>query len=1041
MKKFLVFLVSIIVVICLGMTFYYFAKDEEVIKFKTSTIYINAGESITLDDLGFSHTHKKKETKIDFNAGGDAVKSIISYNSSLGKYISTAKGGSTTIVITTNNRKFKRFEIKVTVGNGSEETPYQIYTEDDLFAIGTSKFDTTPDNNINEALSSHYIMMNDITVTKEHLPIGVTETTADNFEGKLDGNYYTIHNLEIEQNTYGSLFGIIGSSAQVVNLNFQNAHISGSFDYAGVLAGCINGYVDRVQVKDSVVSNTKDGSFTGGLAGQIETTLNSMDNIATIYRVAIESSNSNYVIGGTKFVGGLAGKIINANIEGIKTATDVVSKSSTNNYVGGIAGYIELGIYNGYVRESYSLARITTPNTATSKNGALFGSIVTEDGIDGDVALLGLYFDSDTCKLNSYKETTLAFEELTNNAGKSNSALKSNNTFIFYYDTNNNPVAWRATVWKLVEGQYPALKYLDNAIPSNIDKKPVDPVDPINPIDPIDPDVTGDTITIENKDDLLKYNNNPQFKFEAGKTYIVKNDIDLGGATWTAQKLNQAKFIADSPVTISNFKIASNTSYCGFFSSIVNATVNNITFSNATITINNSSIQYIGVLAGVCNASTITNCNVKDSTIETYSANNQTEYVGGLVGGTTLSNATITNCKVTANIGSNIKNAGGVVGLVGPNTTIDNCTFEGSVQAKQYLGGLVAQNNGIVKNSSASADIKISDTFNGKAFVGGFVGVNYNTVENCKVVLDTLSINNSNSLYIINAGGFAGYNGESKLINQCVVSPKSTSSSIKVNNNNGQVFIGGLVAGNSGFIKYSKNELLNIGAEISRVYIGGIVGQNDSGTIEACKSLSNVYGDYVGGIAYNIMNISNISQSSIGYGSRVTLKGNYVAGIACYMSNGTVEDCLINTKTYGLSNKSVSVGTVIDFPYSSNAIKGVIEHCIISNVFAGSGDKYLSTSAPIFSSTLTTGTLKNCVFDMTCDGATSAYEPSYDKSFGKQKPSASGSSYTKANQSTLYLITTYTDCGFSIMTDSSKVWFYTSSGNTLPKLVALEKLG
>ena len=1038
MKKFLVFLVSIIVVICLGMTFYYFAKDEEVIKFNTSTIYINAGESISLDDLGFSHTHKKKETKIDFNAGGDTVKEIISYNSALGKYVSTAKGGNTTIVITTNNRKFKRFEIKVTVGNGSEETPYQIYTEEDLFAIGTSKFDTTPDNNINEALSSHYILMNDITVTQKHLPIGITESSADNFEGKLDGNYYTINNLQIEQNTYGSLFGIIGNNAQVVNLNFKNAHISGDFDYAGVLAGCINGYVDRIQVVDSRVSNSKDNSYTGGLAGKIETSINAMDNVATVYRVAIESSSSDYVIGGTKYVGGLAGKVTNANIEAVKTATDVVSKSSSTNYIGGIAGYIELGVYNGFVRESYSLARVTTPNTATSKNGALFGSISTEIGIDSSIALLGLYFDKETCKLQAYKETDLAFVELMNNSGKSNANLKSNSTYIFYYDDNNNPVSWRTNIWKLVDGQYPTLKYLENAISSNIDKKPIEPSEPIIPIEPINPDVTGDTIEIDSKEKLLSI-----ATFEANKTYIVKNDIDLGGATWRAKKLNQAKFIADSLVTISNFNITSDTSYAGFFSSVVNATINNIKFDNVTVEINASSnIQYIGILTGVCNASSITNCLVTNSTIKTYSSTNQTEYVGGLVGGTTVGNSTITNCKVVATIDSDIKNVGGVIGLVGPNTNIENCTFEGSVQARQYLGGFVAQNNGIIKNCSAYADVKISDTFNGKAFVGGFAGVNYNTVINSNVVLENITINNADSLHIVNAGGFAGYNGNSKLIEKCAVTPKNSSSSIMVANNNGQIFIGGLVSGNSGFIKYSKNELANIGAEKTKVYIGGIVGQNDSGTIEACKSLSNVYGDYVGGIAYNVMNNSNISQSAIGYGnSRVTLKGNYVAGMTCYMSDGRIEDCLINTKTYGLSNKSISVGTIIDFPYSSNGRYGVIEHCIISNTFAGGGDKYLSTSATIFASNRSTGTLKNCVFDMTCDGATIAYEPRYDKDlFGQQKPSGSGSSYSKATISNLYLISTYTDCGFNIMTDSSKVWFYTSSGNTLPKLVVLETM-
>ena len=89
MKKFLIFLVAIITTVCIGVTFYQFAKNDEVIKVNTETIYINYGEKLSLDDIGFSRTEASKETKINFNAGGDDVTSIIKFDNATQCYIPT----------------------------------------------------------------------------------------------------------------------------------------------------------------------------------------------------------------------------------------------------------------------------------------------------------------------------------------------------------------------------------------------------------------------------------------------------------------------------------------------------------------------------------------------------------------------------------------------------------------------------------------------------------------------------------------------------------------------------------------------------------------------------------------------------------------------------------------------------------------------------------------------------------------------------------------------------------------------------------------
>ena len=46
MKKFLIFLVATIVTVCIGLTFYQFAKNDEVIKVSSETIYLNYGDTL-----------------------------------------------------------------------------------------------------------------------------------------------------------------------------------------------------------------------------------------------------------------------------------------------------------------------------------------------------------------------------------------------------------------------------------------------------------------------------------------------------------------------------------------------------------------------------------------------------------------------------------------------------------------------------------------------------------------------------------------------------------------------------------------------------------------------------------------------------------------------------------------------------------------------------------------------------------------------------------------------------------------------------------
>ena len=137
MKKFLVVLVAIIVVVCLGLTTYYFLRNDEVINFSTRVIYCNVGDVITVEDLGYTIKKPSNSTTIDYNAGGEEVTQYINFDTDRNHYVAL-QGGEVTLLITTTNERCPEFRIDVHIGDGSEENPYYIDNQADLEKIGVS---------------------------------------------------------------------------------------------------------------------------------------------------------------------------------------------------------------------------------------------------------------------------------------------------------------------------------------------------------------------------------------------------------------------------------------------------------------------------------------------------------------------------------------------------------------------------------------------------------------------------------------------------------------------------------------------------------------------------------------------------------------------------------------------------------------------------------------------------------------------------------------------------------------------------------------
>ena len=137
-------------------------------------------------------------------------------------------------------------------GNGTASDPYLI--------ASATQFDY-----ISDGLDKHYRLIDNIDFNgypSTFTPIGQRinsngSVVYDEFEGSLDGNGYTISNLNVVGHTNAGLFGIIGETGEVANLKLYNVKVSTNITYAekstskfyaGIIAGKNNGIIKYCEI-------------------------------------------------------------------------------------------------------------------------------------------------------------------------------------------------------------------------------------------------------------------------------------------------------------------------------------------------------------------------------------------------------------------------------------------------------------------------------------------------------------------------------------------------------------------------------------------------------------------------------------------------------------------------------------------------------------------------------------------------------------------------------------------------------------------------
>lgn len=932
MKKFLIFLVSLVVVVCVGLTTYYFVRNNEVITIKTKEIYCNAGDTIPLKSLGISikNANISKKTKFDYNAGGEDVTKYIEYNSQLDSFVvSNENAGDVVLVISTTNKKYADFTINVHIGNGSTENPYYVFNEADLEKIGSIY-----------RLDKNYRLMNDITLTSAFQPIGYNDVTSswNGFSGTFNGQNHTISGLNVNNLSIkdAGLFSSINAGAKVHNLTVDSATIVGEFENAGVLAGKILGTVEQVGVKNSSVTNKADASTLGAFAGY-----QSQGNISMSYAKNVDltiGDDSISVTGATS--GGFIGKVDQGTISACYT--DGVEINNINNSLdlsGGFVGEFVIGNETGSIQQSYANTTSNSSNygafiskisVATGFNKAeanvlrfLIGNIAVvsnknaADIVDTDVVKT---FDNTFFKNLTYSNRSVFYEKDSAmylvrgfaNAGE----IIDTNEYIFYGVDAANLTEWDTTyIWSVEGNSLPTLR-----------------MGSIHP--------TGPSSEYLRRDLLQKDLNNKQAFLDIFKSDIkdenikLLEDVDLT-ENWTPIALTNTTFDGNNKtikVTLKN-AVSGN---LGLFSVIDNCTIKNL---NIIVKECSADATNVGALAGIIKSSN----SVTTSTIENVTVNfqniksNTITNFGGIAGQiekTKISNVSIYNLVMNSNAA--VTTAGGIVGV--NNGTIEKSTSSATIYGTSNVGGFAGINNGTITDLTGSPKVNYAKTISG-ALVGGIAGYNKGTISSSNIATDIKISNVGANIYV---GGVAGDNDGT--ITDVVLNDGK----IEVGNLAGKIYIGGVVGINDGSISNVNNKLAQVGTyNVDRQqYVGGVAAINNA-SISKVVAQSDLDGNIVAGIVA-VMNNSKATVDQVVVGrydkSQKVLTTNYVqgdkylAGVVVEFKAGTITNIQCASSIIGKANATRTSLVTLIFPYGAT-----LKNATISSGMAGYGTFYRET--------------------------------------------------------------------------------------------------
>lgn len=894
-QRFVVFVVAMLTVVALGVTVYYFMKDEEYINLQTNEINVNVGDKFTLT---YQHDNALDSTKIEWNIKD---KDVVVYNAETNEF-EAKKAGTTEILLDTNRSGWQVQRCVVNIGDGSAEHPF-IVSSAEQFYDGLKNLATGANKD------SNYILISDIDLTntsKKFIPL----FNGEYFAGDFNGNSHKISNLTINTDDYlesAGLFYGISNKGKVHDLILENVNISGNIGNVGSVAGYNYGLVEKVKVNNVTLGSvhaTSTPQIGGIVARSLAVALDgasvdavNYNNIGRIDRC--ETTNAKLqglkksVIGGISATI-LGGSVVNSSFSGIITSAET----------GTIGAGITANLYanenaNAKLKDNYAVVKF---ENVTERAGVVhtnnFDAYKASGKVISENIIWGQYFDTTVVadaevkaiKNNGYSSATVfnkrVEEELIIAEGRESAFLKTKQikSHTKYWDNPAQQTYYYdfALTWaqdSAVNNGYPTLQMKGKVEDDFIKINGEDETTPIVPIDPEDPTDPEDTRTFN---EILS---------EAQEGDIVKIDNDLDwnkfSEDWipvgTIDKPFNATFDGNGH-TIKNITLSSDAyDYVGVFGVLgENAVIKNVNFENITIT----NGKYVGIVAG------------------------QNEGI--------IEKVTITNCKI-----------------------------EITTSNMLYGGGAVGQNEGTINNVSSNATITVATTSNNEFRVGGIVG------SNTGFVYDAQCTSNINSDALVNRlGGIVGYNNSSVRY----VAYKGSMTGNVVNNNN---YAGGVIGYNlsNGTCEMSSAQQSTIKGYNAGGLIGYNTGKIDRNNVRDCTIVGERIGGLISTMERGTMTntsavakLQGLSDSSIAGGF-----ATYVMGSTNSSGKGEcarIDTCFTATEFIGLGKKYAETSSPVRISLvDTNNLKqaGFIVKSIYDSTLAKGAETQGRSGSTIFS--------------------------------------------------------------------------------------------
>lgn len=824
MKKFLVFVVICIVTLSLGLTSYYFLRDDETILITKTYYSVNVGELFSLE---IERENPNITTEITYES---LHPSVIEFNPTLSESSFMAlKGGKAVIKISTNKSSFIPVTVEVEVGDGSSSAPLFISTAEELANIGI---------NSNLSLDSYYALKNDIDLSTyndgEWRPIGNFASVYDesnmfvefnenlSFNGSLDGRGYSIYSLDVTHDDYlyvdntdintpiehtgsivnAGLFTELSDTAVVKNLNIINPLINGSYETVGAIAGKSYGTIERVNISDGVVMSIDSSAIVGNVVGLM--------GVANQKVARVDRVSANSTIDSTNILGGLVGINNGGIIINSYFAGSMYADSTT--VAGGIVGINAFAensgvVFTSAIKDCYSSAGYLSDE---GTKGGIIGTNTNYDDLVYPNRYYGVYYSTETAG-NVSGISTIEDANLPENFGiynKTVEELKDQLTYYSYTNIQDADIDWIFNkVWLIEQAEgFPYLNMEGAKVADNIGIVISDnTIGSISQLQLIRDDLAGD--------------------------HVIEADISLSGINdWIPIGTLEEPFTGSLHVrnnsVISNMTITSNNVASGLFGYVgATAVIDGVILQDVNI----SGGDNVGAIAGVSQG-LIVNCQVANITL--------TEVEEG--SGETPEDA----CIIYGDSNSEECNIGGIVGKNDMEGTVENCYTDvilrpdTSSTCVTNVGGLVGNNvSGFVLDSNSITDIESVGPEN--IYIGGLVGYNNASVEsscfNGNIIANTVSTKTV-------VGGLVGYNGKNSTLKYCSASEGTFEGCC----------IGGIVGISNGVVDQCYISVLTITGK----YIGGLAYVVSQNTISNCRVDSNLCGvsssSVKGGFAYFI---------------------------------------------------------------------------------------------------------------------------------------------------------------------------------------------